>query len=145
MAMEGWGAIVTRVTSSGPASTGSTPILPSDVLVALGGMPVTTVASAHAIAMGWPQGQALCASVLREGRLISPIWLRSAGGGSPFYGSRAATGMGCEVGTKPSEAELEDASKHMVAQQRRMRAREEHLEASRKEHLEASSGLSEPW
>ena len=81
-AMEGWGATVTRVTSTGPASTGSTPILPADVLVALGGVPVTTVASADAIAMGWPHGQALCASVLREGRLISPIWLRPAGGGS---------------------------------------------------------------
>ena len=117
-AMEGLGAIVKRVASPDPASNSSTPILPEDILVALGGLPVTSAASAHTIAMGWPQDQSLCASVLREGKLISPIWLTSAGGGSPWYGSRAAMEMRCEAGKKPVEAELDHASMHMVAQQR---------------------------
>lgn len=129
-AMEGLGAMVLHVASPRPASTGSTPILPLDVLVGLGGLPVATAASVHAITTGWPQGQELCASVVREGRLITPIWLMPQGGGSPCYGSSRAA-MGYAAGREPSEDELEAATVHMVAQQRLMRAREAHLEEAR--------------
>ena len=63
------GALVQSVSRTIPSVSGApvseNPFRPADVIVALGGLPVTTASEAQRIGAAWPTGQPIWANVLR--------------------------------------------------------------------------------
>jgi hypothetical protein len=99
--VEGMGAMVVRASadappesssesSSGSPMSESSSLLPGDVVVALGGLPVKTAACVEVITAAWPKSKTLCATVVRNGELVS-IWLMPGRGTAPCL-PRAAMG-----------------------------------------------------
>ena len=80
-----------------------------------------TAACVEVITAAWPKNKTLCATVVRNGEVVS-IWLMLGRGTAPCL-PRAAMAT-----REPSEAELDLACLHMVAQRRLAHERQAVLE-----------------
>ena len=68
----------------------SSSLLPGDVVVALGGLPVKTAACVEVITAAWPKSKTLCATLVRNGELVSISFDRRrdemhGGVGEPYF------------------------------------------------------------